>query len=280
MAQSDAGLCLSSNRYRIWRMKKSFVFLVIFLTSFGLSGVSRASVSIVNSGSATVETNVTTSVSTGGNSAEGGSVSTGNAESGVSVENSVSSSAGSSTSSVEVNVSSQDGKSTFDITVDGERIEGEGSGARVEIKKKDGVTLEKEIEVTSLVKTEAELQSFVNTVTEADENIGEVVIATGTISIEYKQPARLFGVIPSALRPQVTVFVGTTSARHVKVKFPWYHVFFKKEVDLSDLESQIEARERLSVPADTHTVARIFETLSNILKTKHDTAKNSIGNIR
>ncbi len=77
------------------------------------------------------------------------------------------------------------------------------------------------------------------------------------IKAKVAQPAKLFGLIPIVLAAEVEI----DAASQVKVKFPWW-AFLASGKDGDSLGE------------------RVFTALSNVLKTKHDTIKNAIGNIR
>ena len=77
------------------------------------------------------------------------------------------------------------------------------------------------------------------------------------IKMKVVQPAKLFGVIPLSMKAEVEI----DADENVKVRFPWWS-FLTRGGDEASLG------------------ARVFTAVSNVLKTKHDTIKNSIGNIR
>lgn len=89
-------------------------------------------------------------------------------------------------------------------------------------------------------------------------------LAAESISLNYEKittkvstPVKMFGVIPVT----VTATVEIDAASRVRVRFPWW-TFLASGKDGDGLG------------------ARVFTALSNVLKTKHDTIKNAIGNIR
>lgn len=87
--------------------------------------------------------------------------------------------------------------------------------------------------------------------------IGSISLNFEKIQMRTNQDAKLFGVIPLSVPATVEIDASET----VTVKLPWW----------SFLVMGVE-REEIGRTAK--------ETLSNILKTKHDTVKNAIGNIR
>lgn len=126
-------------------------------------------------------------------------------------------------------------------------------------------------------------------VAQNDENIEEVTISDESVSVGYTTTVKLLGFIPVKTSQKATVTFGdgergTNSEElgRVKVVMPWWHVFGRKTVRPHDLKAAIE--EELAVENVTlnfaQVRARAFQTLSNIMKTKHDTAKSAINNIR
>lgn len=96
------------------------------------------------------------------------------------------------------------------------------------------------------------------------EGMQEAGAPTESISLNYEkikakvvQPVKLFGFIP--LSADATIEID--AEQNVKVQFPWWAAF--------------------ATGKDGETLGqKVFTALSNVLKTKHDTIKNSIGNIR
>lgn len=77
------------------------------------------------------------------------------------------------------------------------------------------------------------------------------------IKAKVAQPVKLLGFIPVTAKATVEI----DAQERVKVRFPWWAI--------------------LAGGKDSEGVGeRTFTTLSNVLKTKHDTVKNSINNIR
>ena len=96
------------------------------------------------------------------------------------------------------------------------------------------------------------------------DGLDEAGVATEHISLNFekittkvKQEVKLFGFIPV----QAIATVEIDAEERVKVKFPWW-AFLASGKDKAAIGN------------------RIFTSLSNVLKTKHDTIKNSINNVR
>lgn len=85
-----------------------------------------------------------------------------------------------------------------------------------------------------------------------------------SISLNYEKitakvgaPVKMFGIIPAT----VTATVEIDTVLRVRVRYPWWTFLATGRDDVALGE-------------------RVFTTLSNVLKTKHDTIKNAIGNVR
>jgi type VI protein secretion system component Hcp len=92
---------------------------------------------------------------------------------------------------------------------------------------------------------------------EAGMPVEQISLNVEKIKTKVAQEVRLFGIIPV----RATATVEIDAENRVKVKYPWWS-FLASGKDAEGLGE------------------RIFTTLSNVLKTKHDTVKNAIGNVR
>jgi len=92
-----------------------------------------------------------------------------------------------------------------------------------------------------------------------DAPVESILVKTNKIeAITIKQRVRLFGVISLSMSSRVEI----DERNEVSVHYPWW----------AFLASGKDDKEVLGL--------RVYETISNVLKTKHDTVKNSINNIR
>lgn len=91
----------------------------------------------------------------------------------------------------------------------------------------------------------------------SDHAIESVTLNFEKITTRVRHEVRLLGFIPLT----VTAEVDIDEAQEVKVKFPWW-TFLAAGADGESLGS------------------RVYTTISNVLKTKHDTVKNAIQNVR
>ncbi len=91
----------------------------------------------------------------------------------------------------------------------------------------------------------------------SDQAIEQISLNFEKISTKVRHEGKLFGFIPAF----ATATVDIDAEERVSVTFPWWAVFASgKDGDALGV--------------------RIYTTISNVLKTKHDTVKNSINNVR
>lgn len=129
------------------------------------------------------------------------------------------------------------------------------------------------------VETEDDLKDYAKGLIDSDTNIKKLAVANNEVEILYSQPGKLFGIIPVNYGASVKV----DSVQKVKVKFPWWTVFVKKSQTLHEqgLASEIEGKlQQLQLQEQMNRLSQTMNILSNILKSKHDAAINSIRNIK
>src|SRR3989344_6095201 len=237
---------------------------------------SDGTVTVSTSNSSSITTETEAEASTGGNSvSSGGSVRSGSSESSVRVINS------NGTDDDEIELEAEHGK--FFLKVNGAeiRVIDETGALRVNIRGWD--PKEKRVTITPKeVTTNSDLENFVKVIALSDDNIVHLSIATTTIELAYSQRARFLGLFPWTLTPTVTLSNEAGTTTEVTVRFPWYHVFFKKSLDFSEVEKELEQvhEDAGATGSEVNRIATALQTLSRILKTKHDTVKNSINNVR
>ncbi len=126
------------------------------------------------------------------------------------------------------------------------------------------------------------LEANTKSVAEADENIVSAEISPEEIKVSYKRPAKLFGFIPVAYYHAFTV----DDKGNVSNGKPWWLIFATNDgVSFgSEVTEVFQHNQSDLVFIKMQTIMeqqmQRFSALSNVLKTKHDTVKNSINNIR
>lgn len=164
-----------------------------------------------------------------------------------------------------------------DIRVIGNRVRARG----------DAEVIAEQAPASGRVETATDLQLFVEDRTARDMQIQEVRMSDDMVAVAYTMPGRLFGFIPLTLRYYIDVSLADDSYGRVTVQAPWFRILFSDTVDAGALMNDIEEALDLTLPkapsaveARVQTQSRVFTTVSNILKTKHDTAMNAIRNMK
>jgi len=134
------------------------------------------------------------------------------------------------------------------------------------------------------VRSEQDLENFAKGVLLENENKEEISLNFEKITMEHRSSGKLFGFIPISFTQRVELEAEGDDAGRVKVKMPWFSFLLKADVPAEDIETEVEASISANLGNnenwDFGGQAEIIATISNVLKTKHDTAKNSVGNIR
>jgi len=136
--------------------------------------------------------------------------------------------------------------------------------------------------------SDEDLELYAVSVAQADEKIKNITITNEKVGLRYKTQLRLFGFLPVTVSEliEVSLSEGDEYGR-VKVQFPWWHVFGRKIVKPVDLQLSIEEElSEIDRPSETISFsfqkfqAQMLQTISNVAKTTHDTAMNSIRNLK
>lgn len=141
------------------------------------------------------------------------------------------------------------------------------------------------------VQSEQDLQNFAKGVLVENAAMEEISLNFDKIKVKYRATGKLFGFIPLSFSQDVEVDTEGDDVGKVKVKMPWFSFLIRADVSPAELESELGMNEKwlkgsASVDAGNNdnwnfgAYASLLAHVSNVLKTRHDTAKNSIGNVR
>ena len=127
----------------------------------------------------------------------------------------------------------------------------------------------------SSIITDEDLSAYVESQMSADTNLKNVTHTDSSVTVAYKQPAKLFGLIPSSLTATTEIKADGT----VTVSYPWYAFLYSKTVTSTDLETSISSTvsgllvaETIITPeAKAEIVSRIQTTLAGSFTTKTNT---------
>ena len=163
------------------------------------------------------------------------------------------------------------------------------------------------------VKSEQDLQNFaVGVMMQEAQPAESLSLNYEKIKFTYNMPAKWLGIIPASYKAEVSIDKGKNENwdfGNVKVKFPWYSFLMRKGTSANKLTQAVQEQGQQAANTDSQNPvevtagtegleddghkdwinlvssglaqqAQAMQTISNVLKTKHDTVKNSIGNIR
>ena len=143
------------------------------------------------------------------------------------------------------------------------------------------------VKVHAEVQSEQDLENFAKGILINDENVEEISSDEDSVEVRYRVPAKFLGFFETTL--PVTVVAKKAQGElgeGVRVHFPWYRFLFgvPDEVSETSLETSVSSAVTADLDSDGAldfaVSARLYSAISNVLKTKHDTVKNSINNIR
>jgi hypothetical protein len=108
--------------------------------------------------------------------------------------------------------------------------------------------------------------------------------------METESSGKLFGVIPISFKSKILVEPGTGDGEpSVSMELPWYSFLVNENVDKDDIEEAAAKEKKKPKPKESINIesfsfgasnAGMYRAISNVLKSKHDTVKNSVGNAR
>ena len=101
------------------------------------------------------------------------------------------------------------------------------------------------VSTPSAVRTSADLSAYASEVVQADENVDAVAASADSVSVSYKQSAKLFGFIPIFLSATATV----DSTGEVSIRYPWYA--FLATTNSASLQSSVKAATAATTAANT-----------------------------
>ncbi|MFZ2522041.1 MAG: hypothetical protein WAX44_01780 [Minisyncoccia bacterium] len=177
---------------------------------------------------------------------------------------------GASSIKISATASSSKKESYVEIDNSNSKVEIVINGQKIDFPKEGKIKLL--IASPSEVNEENELREYAKTVALNNSQIRKMRIASSTVSIDFYSKAKLFGFIPTQLTSNIETSIIRESNSAVVMKLPWYHIFYKKETNFSDLEEKIKL-EFGKVSSDQGSedytkLAKVLETVSNAILSK------------
>lgn len=140
------------------------------------------------------------------------------------------------------------------------------------------------------VRSDEDLSNFAATMVINDENIDSVEVDNERIEVDYKFPAKFLGMFKTNVRAHVTVASSAVAGEsRVKVKFPWLAFLYRIDASvkapalIEAIDTQVaQGVGRLHTKAATEVTIRAdtLDVVVAVLRVKHDTAMNSVSNIK
>ena len=128
------------------------------------------------------------------------------------------------------------------------------------------------------------LENFARGILVDSELVEEISFNFEKIEMKYRTRGRLLGFIPMTFDEQVVVETAGDRAGTVEVKMPWFSFLVLKAVKAKDLETAIQSDIATNIGTnqnwDFGSRALALSLATEVLKSKHDTVKNSISNTR
>lgn len=138
------------------------------------------------------------------------------------------------------------------------------------------------------VETEDDLRIYVEATLLNDSVLKGIKIKENFIEIGSREPGKFLWLIPVEMNTKVEVYFNPKEYnvdKNVKVKFPWWSFLVKKPSATASLEADLNVQmvskiDSFTIKQSVKSYSGALRLVSNVLKTRHDTVKNSIGNIR
>lgn len=181
----------------------------------------------------------------------------------------------------------QEGKGNVEY---GWKVE-EGERISVEARELQELGEEEKQEFLSEVKTFAELQSkqdlenFARGILLEDENLLKVQFNPKKLSVSRKASGKLLGFIPVIYTEEMVASGEDGSDVEITVKLPWWSFLLSPDIDPEELVTEAKKKHKETIEIDSWSwgasnAGSLLKAISDVIKTKHDTAKNSVSNLR
>lgn len=127
-----------------------------------------------------------------------------------------------------------------------------------------------------------DLENFAKGILLKDDNVESTNVTDEGVQVSYNMPAKFIGLFKTSLKANAEV----NSVNQVKVKFPWFGFLYTKpsasavEQGISNNLPPIPPETVTNLQARLRHAAQTLETMSNVLKAMHESAKSTIQNIR
>ena len=161
-------------------------------------------------------------------------------------------------------------------------------GAGVEVRGWDPKKKEEIISHPENVNTADDLKIYAEATLLNDPVLKGIKIRENFIEVGSREQGKFLWLIPVEMDTKIEVYFNPKEYdldKNVKVKFPWWSFLVRKSAPAASLEADLDAQmvskiESFTIKQSIRSHAEALSLVSSVLKTRHDTAKNSVGNIR
>lgn len=138
------------------------------------------------------------------------------------------------------------------------------------------------------VETEDDLRIYAEATLLSDPALKGIKIKENLIEVGSREPGKFLWLIPVEMDTKIEVYFNPKEYnldKNIKVKFPWWSFLVKKPSTTASLEADLNAEmlakiDGFTIKQSVKSYSGVLNLVSSVLKTRHDTVKNSIGNIR
>ncbi len=97
--------------------------------------------------------------------------------------------------------------------------------------------------VPEKVETKEDLEQFAEVIARYDEKVEKINFSDNKIAINYESTVKLLGVFPINLTQEISIQLdgGVDTQPKVKVRFPWWHIFARKDTEVNALKEKLES---------------------------------------
>lgn len=142
-----------------------------------------------------------------------------------------------------------------------------------------------EVKAFAELQSEQDLENFARGILLEDDALIEVQFNPKELSVSRKASGKLLGFIPVTYKEEIVASGEDGAEVEIEVKLPWWGFLLSPDVDPEELAAEAEKKHKQTIEIDSWSwgvsnAGSLLKAISDVLKTKHDTAKNSIGNVR
>jgi hypothetical protein len=137
------------------------------------------------------------------------------------------------------------------------------------------------------VRSKQELEHFAQGILLEDEKIEEVQFNPKEVSVSFESEGKLLWLIPVSFTERIVAKGEEDDIATVSfdVKKPWWGFLVSGDNEGEEVAKEAEKKHKETIEISSWSwgmsnQASLLKTISNVLKTKHDTAKNSVSNVR